>query len=174
MSPGGREEGWFLEGPGVMSQEERNGERMKICIPQLSVPIAPTSAANTSASSGSYYGWHTVGMALSPVLPGSPLSVMPSTSSAATTTATNTGNKKPTHPFALAKQNSALPRGSEPSAGCGGWVSCCRQPAHSGPLEKSGRQSLPPCESTEICQIAPAELVLLRYLSLQGPLVYQL
>lgn len=43
-APGGeswREEEWFLEGPGVMSQEGKNEERMKICIPQLFVTTAP-------------------------------------------------------------------------------------------------------------------------------------
>lgn len=46
LSPGGSRSG-FLGGPGVMSQEGRNGDRMKICIPRLSVPVAPMSAGST-------------------------------------------------------------------------------------------------------------------------------
>lgn len=44
LAPGGeswREEEWFLEGTGVMSQEGKNVERMKICIRQLSEELPP-------------------------------------------------------------------------------------------------------------------------------------
>lgn len=47
-------------------------------------------------------------------------------------------------------------------------VTCTLKDPHQVPGEKSGRKSLPPSESAEICQITRAGLMLLTHLSPQG------
>lgn len=174
VSPGGRRNG-FLEGRGVMSREGRDGERMEICIPQVCVPIAPQEPAPLPAPDPAVGDTpqHFISLLMS-----SPLSIMPGTSSATSTAPTSTGNINQLIPSLWASKILRCPHGREAlsplPAGEGGFVAAGNQPhlrCLARSLEKSGRRSLPPPESTEICQIAPAGLMLLSYLSLQGLLV---